>query len=224
MRTLKIKSIKPVNAPVDTFDISIDTDVELNRNFVANGVVVHNSGGIEPTFAHHYVRNVIRPGKKAKEDVHVYSHEFRMYKHLFGEGKSNDELLSSLPEYFVTAESLTPKQHVDIQAAAQKWVDSSISKTVNVPSNISYEDFCSVYMYGHEMGLKGMTTYRYNPQGSRGAVLVRKEDLANTKYIFELEDGSTVELAGNTKVEYENDVFTAANLAEAIAGGNYGKY
>jgi ribonucleoside-diphosphate reductase alpha chain len=94
------------------------------------------SNGIEPSFAHHYFRNVIREGKKSKEKVDVYSFEALAYRHLVDESA-----IDRFPEYFVTAEDITPKAHVDIQAAAQKWIDSSISKTANVPTDYRYEDF-----------------------------------------------------------------------------------
>jgi len=81
------------------------------------------------------------------------------------------------------------KTDVDVQAAAQKWVDSSISKTANVPTDYPYEDFKDIYRYAHEQGLKGCTTFRFNPAAFQG-VLVKEADLENTLYRFELEDGS----------------------------------
>ena len=76
-----------------------------------------------------------------------------------------------------------PSEHVDIQAASQKWVDSSISKTANVPTDFRYEEFKDIYMYAHEKGLKGCTTFRFNPEAFQG-VLVKEEDLKNTTYVF----------------------------------------
>jgi ribonucleoside-diphosphate reductase alpha chain len=90
-----------------------------------------------------------------------------------------------LPEYFTTAEVITPREHVDIQAASQKWIDSSISKTANVPTDHPYDDFKDIYLYAHEQGLKGCTTFRYNPEAFQG-VLVKEEDLKNTTYVFTL--------------------------------------
>ena len=94
-----------------------------------------------------------------------------------------------LPDYFTTADDVTPAQHVDIQAASQIWIDSSISKTANVPTDYKYEDFKDIYLYAHEKGLKGCTTFRFNPEAFQG-VLVKEEDLKNTKYVFTLEDGT----------------------------------
>ena len=96
-----------------------------------------------------------------------------------------------LPDYFTTADDITPREHVDIQAAAQKWVDSSISKTANVPTDYRYDDFKDIYLYAHEQGLKGCTTFRFNPEAFQG-VLVKEEDLKNTTYVFTLEDGTEV--------------------------------
>ena len=79
-----------------------------------------------------------------------------------------------LPDYFVAADDISPREHVDIQAAAQKWVDSSISKTANVPTDYPYEDFKDIYLYAHEQGLKGCTTFRFNPEAFQG-VLVKEE-------------------------------------------------
>jgi ribonucleoside-diphosphate reductase alpha chain len=130
---------------------------------------------------------------------------------------------TALPEYFTAADEVSPVQHVDIQAAAQKWVDSSISKTANVPTDFPYEEFKDIYMYAYEKGLKGCTTFRFNPEAFQG-VLVKESDLKNTKYTFVLEDGSEVTLAGDEEVEYDGETHTAANLFDAIKEGYYGKF
>ena len=185
------------------------------------------SNGIEPSFAHHYFRNVIRQGKKTKEKVDVFSYELLQYRELInaaamprgGEGDSANEL----PEYFVTADDISPKEHVDIQAAAQRWIDSSISKTANVPTDYQYEDFKDIYMYAYDQGLKGCTTFRFNPEAFQG-VLVKEQDLKNTTYVFTLDDGKEVELRGDEEVEYDGEVHTAANLFDALKEGYYGKF
>ena len=183
------------------------------------------SNGIEPSFAHHYSRNVIREGRKTKEKVDVFSYELLAYREVVNANampysENPDE---QLPLNFVTSDSITPKQHVDIQAAAQKWVDSSISKTANVPTDYPYEDFKDIYMYAYEKGLKGCTTFRFNPEAFQG-VLVKEDDLENTVYQFTLEDGSTMELKGNEEVEYDGETHTAANLFDALKEGYYGKF
>lgn len=172
------------------------------------------SNGIEPSFAHHYSRNIIREGKKTKEKVDVYSYELLLYRTLH-----NDEIV---PDYFVTADEITPKQHVDIQAAAQKWIDSSISKTANIPTDFPFENFKDIYLYAYEQGLKGCTTFRFNPENFQG-VLVKTEDLENTLYTFELEGGETVTVKGNEEIEYDGETHSAANLFEALKEGYYGK-
>ena len=183
------------------------------------------SNGIEPSFAHHYFRNVIREGKKSKEKVDVYSFELLAYRHLVNPKAMplSDKPDEKLPEYFITADDINPTEHVDIQAAAQKWIDSSISKTANVPTNFPYEDFKHIYMYAYEQGLKGCTTFRFNPEAFQG-VLVKEADLKNTVYKFTLEDGTVVEARGDEEIEYDGEIHTAANLFDAIKEGYFGKW
>ncbi|MDQ6988009.1 MAG: adenosylcobalamin-dependent ribonucleoside-diphosphate reductase [Mariprofundaceae bacterium] len=182
------------------------------------------SNGIEPSFAHHYSRNVIREGKNTKEKVNVFSFELLAYRELINPqamplSQAKDE---KLPDYFISADEVTPKQHVDIQAAAQKWVDSSISKTANVPTDFDYEDFKDIYLYAYEKGLKGCTTFRFNPEAFQG-VLVKESDLENTIYRFKLEDGTMLDVKGNEEIEYDGEMHTAANLYDALKEGYYGK-
>ncbi len=183
------------------------------------------SNGIEPSFAHSYSRNVIREGKKSKEKVEVLSYELLAYRALINaEAKAfTDEPANQLPAYFVAADDISPKEHVDIQAASQKWIDSSISKTANVPTDYPYEDFKDIYFYAYKQGLKGCTTFRFNPAAFQG-VLVKEADLESTLYRFELEDGSVVELKGNEQVEYDGEMHSAANLFDALKEGYYGKF
>jgi ribonucleoside-diphosphate reductase alpha chain len=119
------------------------------------------SSGIEPVFAHSYVRGVLMPdGTKREENVTDYA--YRVFRDLFGED-------AALPDYFVTAQELSPADHLAVQATAQKFIDSSISKTINCPPGISFEAFKDVYRTAYEEGCKGCTTYRASPV--RGAVL-----------------------------------------------------
>jgi ribonucleoside-diphosphate reductase alpha chain len=183
------------------------------------------SNGIEPSFAHHYFRNVIREGKKSKEKVDVFSFELLAYRELVNSKARPDATndAEKLPEYFISADDVSPKQHVDIQAAAQKWVDSSISKTANVPTNFPFEKFKDIYLYAHEQGLKGCTTFRFNPEAFQG-VLVKEADLKNTVYKFTLEDGTVVEARGDEEVEYDGEMHTAANLFDSLKEGYFGRY
>ena len=183
------------------------------------------SNGIEPSFAHHYFRNVIREGRKTKERIDVFSFELLAYREIVNAaampGSTNAG--ERLPDYFTTADDISPREHVDIQAAAQRWVDSSISKTANVPTDYRYEDFKDIYLYAHEQGLKGCTTFRFNPEAFQG-VLVKEEDLKNTTYVFTLDDGSEVSVKGDEEIEYDGEKHSAANLYDALKEGYYGKF
>jgi ribonucleoside-diphosphate reductase alpha chain len=183
------------------------------------------SNGIEPSFAHHYARNVIREGKKSKEKVDVFSFELLAYRELINSrampfGESEEE---KLPDYFMDSSTIKAKAHVDIQAAAQKWIDSSISKTINVPTEYDFEDFKSIYLYAYDKGLKGCTTFRFNPEAFQG-VLVTEKDLESTTYKFTLDDGTEVEAKGNEDIEYDGEIHSAANLYDALKEGYYGKF
>jgi len=123
------------------------------------------SSGLEPVFSFKYNRNVLMPnGTRREEEVTDYA--YRLYGRVKGDG-------APLPDYFVDAQTLRPRDHVVMQAAVQKYVDSSISKTINVPVDISFEDFKDVYSLAYERGCKGCTTYR--PNEITGAVLKAKE-------------------------------------------------
>jgi ribonucleoside-diphosphate reductase alpha chain len=118
------------------------------------------SSGIEPIFATSYTRKVLQPdGTRTEEEVVDYA--VQMWRDLHGD--------ADLPEHIVTAQDLAPMDHVRMQAAAQPWVDSSISKTINVPADIGFEDFKDVYLEAYETGCKGCTTYR--PNDVTGSVL-----------------------------------------------------
>ncbi|MDO8326664.1 MAG: adenosylcobalamin-dependent ribonucleoside-diphosphate reductase [Cypionkella sp.] len=122
------------------------------------------SSGIEPVFAYAYTRKVLqKDGSRTEEEVVDYA--VRLWRELKGE--------TALPEYFVNAQTLPPLDHVRMQAAAQKWIDSSISKTINCPEDISFDDFKEVYMAAWDQGCKGCTTYR--PNAVTGSVLTVSE-------------------------------------------------
>jgi ribonucleoside-diphosphate reductase alpha chain len=118
------------------------------------------SSGIEPVFAYAYRRKVLqKDGTKTEEEVVDYA--VALWRQMFGD--------TPLPDYFVNAQTLPPLDHVRMQAAAQTWVDSSISKTINCPEDISFDDFQQVYMAAWDQGCKGCTTYR--PNAVTGSVL-----------------------------------------------------
>ncbi len=125
------------------------------------------SSGIEPVFAYAYTRKVLqKDGSRTEEEV--VDHAVRLWREKFGE--------APLPDHFVNAQTLPPLDHVRMQAAAQKWVDSSISKTINCPADISFDDFREVYMAAWDQGCKGCTTYR--PNEVTGSVLAVSEKAA----------------------------------------------
>ena len=127
------------------------------------------SSGVEPVFAEAYVRKVLqKDGTKTEEKVYDYA-VFAWREHLENTGQDMD----TPNPYMVTAQTLTPTDHLVMQAAVQKWIDSSISKTINCPEDITYEDFKQVYMDAYEMGCKGCTTYR--PNAVTGSVLSIEE-------------------------------------------------
>ena len=136
------------------------------------------SSGIEPVFADSYRRKVLqKDGSRTEEDVVDYA--VQMWRDKFGD--------IDLPEYFVNAQTLEPTAHVKMQAAAQKWVDSSISKTINCPEDIDFETFKDVYREAYALGCKGCTTYR--PNAVTGSVLSVSESSEQTS---EVDQGAQV--------------------------------
>ena len=136
------------------------------------------SSGIEPVFAYAYTRKVLqRDGSRTEEEVVDYA--VQLWREKFGD--------KELPDHFVNAQTLAPLDHVRMQAAAQKWVDSSISKTINCPEDISFEDFKTVYMEAWDTGCKGCTTYR--PNEVTGSVLSVSE---TTEKAPEVDSGADV--------------------------------
>ncbi len=122
------------------------------------------SSGIEPVFAYAYTRKVLqKDGSRTEEEVVDYA--VQLWRDKFGD--------TELPDYFVNAQTLSPSDHVKMQAAAQKWIDSSISKTINCPEDISFDAFKDVYMQAWDQGCKGCTTYR--PNDVTGSVLTVSE-------------------------------------------------
>ncbi len=127
------------------------------------------SSGIEPVFAYAYTRKVLqKDGSRTEEEVVDYA--VQMWRDLMGD--------APLPDYFVNAQTLAPLDHVKMQAAAQKWIDSSISKTINCPADISFDAFKQVYMAAWDQGCKGCTTYR--PNDVTGSVLSVSESTEKT--------------------------------------------
>jgi ribonucleoside-diphosphate reductase alpha chain len=146
------------------------------------------SSGIEPIFANAYTRKVLQPdGTRTEEEVVDYA--VQMWRDMMGD--------ADLPDHFVTAQDLAPLDHVRMQAAAQPWVDSSISKTINVPADIGFEAFKDVYLEAYETGCKGCTTYR--PNDVTGSVLSVETDTNKSTQPLHLSEntpGETPQAAG----------------------------
>ncbi|MBT6406042.1 MAG: adenosylcobalamin-dependent ribonucleoside-diphosphate reductase, partial [Rhodospirillaceae bacterium] len=124
------------------------------------------SSGLEPVFSFKYTRNVLmEDGTRRSEDVSDYA--WRLFKRLYGPD-------AALPDAFVDAQGLTPNDHLVMQSAVQDYIDSSISKTINCPESITFDDFKDIYMQAYDLGCKGCTTYR--PNDVTGAVLVAKKE------------------------------------------------
>ena len=176
------------------------------------------SSGIEPVFAYSYTRKVLqKDGSKTEEEVVDYA--VRMWRDLKGN--------TPLPDYFVNAQTLSPLEHVKMQSAAQKWIDSSISKTINCPEDIDFESFKSVYLEAYETGCKGCTTYR--PNDVTGSVLTvssskekpMEEEGADVIYMSEPLDRPN-ELEGSTyKLKWpdsEHAIYVTIN--DALVNGS----
>lgn len=171
------------------------------------------SNGIEPVYLNSSLRNIRNPNKKTKTQEEVMDYSFFLWKN-----KYNDK---PLPLYWRTTNNLSVKDHLLIQSVAQKWCDSAISKTINVPADYSFEDFKNVYLEGWKLGLKGVTTYKPNATVSSG-VMTQISDLKKNNYTFTLEDGSEVTLNGSEFVEYDGEKHNVANLFDALKEGIYG--
>jgi ribonucleoside-diphosphate reductase alpha chain len=155
------------------------------------------SSGIEPVFANAYTRKVLQPdGTRTEEEVVDYA--VQMWRDLHGD--------ADLPDHFVTAQDLAPLDHVRMQAAAQPWVDSSISKTINVPADIGFEAFKDVYLEAYETGCKGCTTYR--PNDVTGSVLSVEPDTSKGAGPLHLSENT----AGGEGAEPPTPVTTSSDV------------
>jgi len=175
---------------------AMDDDVcaEIRKNGIRNALLTsiaptgtislyagNVSSGIEPVFAYAYTRKVLqKDGTRTEEEVVDYA--VQMWRDRFGD--------ADLPDYFVNAQTLSPADHVKMQAAAQAWIDSSISKTINVPEDIDFEAFKNVYLQAYESGCKGCTTYR--PNAVTGSVLSVSEEKQAAPEVISRDDETPV--------------------------------
>ncbi|MEM9879788.1 MAG: adenosylcobalamin-dependent ribonucleoside-diphosphate reductase [Pseudomonadota bacterium] len=172
------------------------------------------SSGLEPVFSFTYTRKVLMPDGSRKEET-VADHAYRLFRSLYG-----DE--AELPDYFVTAQTLSPQDHVKVQAVVQRYVDSSISKTINCPEDISFEDFKDVYTQAYALGCKGCTTYR--PNDVTGSVLeVKKDDQKKAEPQLPLAETAVSEAKPQDAYEAGGVVYMTQPLdrPEAIPGKTY---
>ncbi len=187
---------------------------------IAYAMANNASGGIEPTYSAATIRYVIVPGKPYKKDVFMESFELQAYRHLV------DPNVSSIdpPEFLRngTCDYLTPADHIRMQGAAQKWIDSAISKTVNVPADITFEEFQGVYTMGIDANLKGCTTYRPSP--GMDSVLNTIDSRSRCQYELTLDDGTTVKGDGNTYVKVGEDLVSLAVIYNAHKQGYQGRH
>ena len=178
------------------------------------------SSGIEPVFAYAYTRKVLqKDGTRTEEEVVDYA--VALWRDLHGD--------TPLPEHFVNAQTLPPLDHVRMQAAAQDWVDSSISKTINCPADISFDAFKDVYMAAWDQGCKGCTTYR--PNAVTGSVLSVSETAEDAPAEGPVTDGEVIYLSekldrpealeGNTyKIKWpESEHAIYITINDVIVGG-----
>jgi ribonucleoside-diphosphate reductase alpha chain len=171
------------------------------------------SSGLEPVFSFRYTRNVLQPdGTRREEDVSDYA--YRLFRRLKGEA-------APLPEYFVGAQQLAPSDHVVMQAVVQRYVDSSISKTINVPADFPLEQFKDVYLQAYELGCKGCTTYR--PNAVTGAVLEPRKEPAAGRRQAELPLPAPVATVKAADVYESGVVYMTQPLSrpEALPGRTY---
>jgi ribonucleoside-diphosphate reductase alpha chain len=189
---------------------------------IAFGIGNNQSSGIEPSYKHSQLRNKVSNTSSTKEQVTVESFELLALRvHEANQGRElGDEYLTR--PGFQTADMISPKEHILMQSAVQKWTDSSISKTINVPADTPFEEFKDIYMFAIEHGLKGCTTYRPNPS-KIGVVITTQEEQSSKAYEFTLKSGRKVALNGSEKVMYKGKERVVALLGEAIREGTFSK-
>jgi ribonucleoside-diphosphate reductase alpha chain len=164
------------------------------------------SSGLEPVFSFKYTRQVLMPdGNRQEEEVSDYA--YRMFRRLKGEN-------TPLPNYFVDAQELAPNDHLVMQATVQTYVDSSISKTINCPEEISFEDFKDIYVRAYELGCKGCTTYR--PNDVTGAVLKTLDDGKSKEADGQQELPLTTPANANTKPKDAGDAGVVVHMTQPL--------
>jgi len=213
--------------------------------------VVNNnmSSGIEPVFDLKGQRNVIVDTQSTKKLFNTFDFAFTQFviKYYIEEGvySKNQFTTYSMPEgfenkiklfpldsllkdkyehlkdVFITSRDLSTDDHLNILGIAAKFMDQSISKTINLSSKITFEEYRDIWIKAWKMEIKGITIFRSDPE-QIAQVLVDQDQMANTLYEFTLENGSIIPLYGDKKVEYKGEIHNVTNLADAIQQGKYG--
>ena len=188
------------------------------------------SSGVEPVFSFKGKRNVIvdlKGGNKFKKQYDTYNYALIEYYAYYNPTILEQEVIQfiekdykkdgklNLPDYFVEAQDVSIDEHLNILKVLSPFVDHSISKTINIPEDLSFEDYKEVYMKAHSYNLKGITTFRYNPE-IFGAILVNEAEQKNTIYKFITESGEEYIASGDEKIKYRGQEFVASNLFECI--------
>ena len=207
----------------EILDSDIKSSIELNglRNGLLTSVAPTGtislladnvSSGIEPVFSYKYTRKVLMPdGDKQEEEVSDYA--YRLFYKLF-------DSQTPLPESFVDVQNLSPHHHISMQAAVQKHVDSAVSKTVNCPEAINFEEFFDIYSKAYDLGCKGITTYR--PNSVTGSVLETDRNVGGgavvTKVSSDKSPSSSVDMHEEGGVIY---MTRPLNRPEVLYGKTY---
>ena len=170
------------------------------------------SNGIEPTFAHEYARNMINSKDESgvKEQLRMYSAECWSWRDGHGD--------QPLPPAACIADDLHWREHLIMQGAAQRWIDASVSKTINIATHTPPDAMAGIYDTAYASGCKGCTTFRFNPDFSQG-VLSRDDDLRRLEITFQLESGRSIRTRANEPIRYRGRTYTAGNLYEALREG-----
>ena len=183
------------------------------------------SNGIEPSFAHHYFRNVIREGKKSKEKIDVFSFELLAYRELVNPRRHAGR---ADPGREASRVLHLGGRHRPEAARRRSGGGADLGGLLDLQDGQCADRLQVRGLQGHlharvRAGLKGCTTFRFNPEAFQG-VLVKEDDLKNTTYVFTLEDGTEIEARGDQEIEYDGEMHTAANLYDALKEGYYGKF
>jgi intein/homing endonuclease len=206
-KALSNHKVKEIIFNYDVCDV-YDMEVEEIHNFVANGIVIHNcSSGIEPTFALSYTRNYRTGTDDEMASEAVYDKAWLEFiEHSTGKEVSGDEVKFDKPDWFTVAADVDPYDSIDIQAIFQKYIDHSISKTLNLPPGTTQEQYNDLFMYAYDNGLKGFTTFNPEGCGSPDTRVLTTDGIKTFGEIFEAEDIDIYDEQNKGWVDLKNDL------------------